>query len=71
MTEDVRPPEAVMRIIRGIVRTALARCDETGITHAEFHRVMLEEQQERPNITLPELIERVFVRLIPLKGSTP
>lgn len=58
-----QPPDAVERIVRAIVNQALARCDRAGIAREDFYRVMLEEQQHHPRITLPELVKRVFSRL--------
>ena len=55
--------EGAEKIVRAIVNQALARCEQLGIAWADFYRVMLEEQEQYPKITLPELIERVFARL--------
>ena len=57
-------PDAVRRIIQGMTGQALARCDRLGIAHEDFYRAMLEEQKAHPEVSVAQLFERTFRRLL-------
>jgi hypothetical protein len=56
-------PEAVRKIVEGMIAQALARCDRLGIAHEDFYRAMVEERKVRSSGDLADLLERTFRRL--------
>ena len=65
MSEDTKKetPEAVRKIVEAMVTQVLARCDQMGIAHEDFYRILVEERKIRSTGDVADLFDRVFRRL--------